>query len=166
MALQQDILGYYFPIPTGPDRPGSQHPRPPLWLLIQGARMSDKHYWYGYLEAGEKSSPVLLDNRLDTGSAETMYLFNLKRGAILEYKRTIIEPKLRELTADEQTLVKELKAAYIDVRSAFDPRGGKAVVIPTKGGKPVTAANDEPDEDIVVDFSDDASMDEWAGEEA
>lgn len=128
--------------------------------------MSDKHYWYGYLEAGEKSSPVLLDSRLDTGSADTMYLFNLKRGAILEYKRAIIEPKLRELTADEQAVGKELKAAYVDARSAFVPRGGKAVVIPAKGGKPVAAANDEPDEDTVVDFGDDSGMEEWAGEEA
>lgn len=106
--------------------------------------MSDKHYWFGYLEAGEKSSPVLRDTRLETGDPDTLYLFNLNREAILEYKRAIIEPKLRGLNGEEKSLSKRLKSAYIEARSEFSPRGQRAVVIPAKGGKPLPAANDEP----------------------
>lgn len=126
--------------------------------------MSDKHFWYGYLEAGEKSSPVLRDNRLDTGTADTIYLFNLKRGEILEYKRAIITPKLRELEAQEQRIGSTLKSAYIEARSQFTPRGGKPVLIPAKGGKPTAAANDEEDSDH---FSEevDIDMSEWLEEE-
>lgn len=130
--------------------------------------MSDKHYWYGYLEAGEKSSPVLRDKRLDTGSSDTLYLFNFKRGEILEYKRAIIEPKLRDLDAAEQAIGQEMKAAYIEVRNGFSPRGGKASVIPLKGGKPTQAANDAPEDDKVLAFADEVEIDEeeWLEEEA
>lgn len=129
--------------------------------------MSEKHYWYGYLEAGEKSSPVLRDSRLDTCMSDTLYLFNLRRGEILEYKRAIIEPKLRALGAQEQELGQTLKSAYIEARNRFTPRGGKAMVIPTEGGKPAAAANDElQDEDDVV-FLDEPDLDEdaWPEEE-
>lgn len=124
--------------------------------------MSDKHYWYGYLEAGEKSSPVLQDHRLDTGSADTMYLYNHKRGEILEYKRAIIEPKLRALTPQEQELCRTLKSAYTEARAEFTPRGGKPVLIPARGGKPTPAANDEPQEEVAEAFADE---DGWLEEE-
>ena len=86
--------------------------------------MSDKHYWFGYFEAGEKSSPVLRDSRIDTGNPDTLYLFNLKRNEILEYRRDIVEPKLRELNAGEQGVSQELQAAYVEARGRFTPRGG------------------------------------------
>lgn len=124
--------------------------------------MSDKHYWYGYLEAGTKSTPVLQDHRLDTGVADTVYLYNHMRGEILEYKKAIIEPKLRELTPDEQDLRKTLKSAYLKARGQFTPRGGKPVLIPAKGGKPTPAANDEPAEPLGDGFADE---DIWLGEE-
>lgn len=129
--------------------------------------MSEKHFWYGYLEAGEKSSPVLQDGRLDTGTHDTVYLFNLNRRAILEYKRSIIEPKLRELEAQEKELGSLLKSAYIEARSLFQPRGGKATVIPSRGGKPVVAANDEPESRSDEDINDDLDIgeNEWLEEE-
>lgn len=129
--------------------------------------MNVKHLWYGYLEAGEKSSPVLQDGRLDTGTQDTVYLFNLNRGAILEYKRSIIETKLRELHAHEQDLGSMLKSAYIEARSQFQPRGGKATVIPSKGGKPVAAANDEPESSSDEEINDEIDMaeSEWPEEE-
>lgn len=105
--------------------------------------MSDKHYWYGYLEAGEKSSHVLQDFRLNTGNAGTLYLYNLKRNEILEYKREIITPKLRPLGKQEQKLNEQLVSAYLEVRRTFQPRGERAAVIPSKGGRAVAAANDE-----------------------
>ena len=54
-----------------------------------------KNLWYGYLEAGANSSPVIRDDGLNTGNPKTVYLFNLARGCILEYSREIVEPKLR-----------------------------------------------------------------------
>jgi len=129
--------------------------------------MSDKHYWYGYLEAGEKSSPVLRDTRLDTGDSGTLYLFNLKRGEILEYKKAIIESKLRELGTQESDISKTLKTAYVEARGNFVPRGSKAVVIPARGGKPTPAANDDDPtrKETDDDYDESVDMDEWLEEE-
>lgn len=122
--------------------------------------MSDNTLWYGYLEAGERSSAVAIDNRLNTGDPTTVYVFNLQRGAILEYKRAIVEPKLRELKAAEKGLEAELKSAYRKARNGFIPRGAKIANVPEKG-RPAptkTAAvatadfgTDEYDEDAFID---------------
>lgn len=129
--------------------------------------MSDKNYWFGYMEAGEKSSPVLRDNRIDTGNPETLYLFNLKRNEILEYRRDIIEPKLRDLDDKEQPLSGELQSAYIDVRSRFTPRGGKVASIPVKGRvkPPVAAANDDVDEEKDIEVFEGGDDVDWLEEE-
>ena len=132
--------------------------------------MSDNNLWYGYLEAGSKSSPVLMDRRLNTGDPNTMYLFNLVRGEIIEYKRSIIEPKLRELSAEEQTQGTELKSAYGKARSGFVPRGGRSSAAAEHAQMPQkTAANDEQidvaDFDEVID-SDEAVDEDWEEEEA
>lgn len=79
--------------------------------------------WYGYLEAGARSSPVIRDDRLDTGNRKTVYLFNLARNSILEYARDIVEPKLRELRADESDTVTELDSAFKKARRGFKDRG-------------------------------------------
>jgi hypothetical protein len=131
--------------------------------------MSDKNYWFGYMEAGEKSSPVLRDNRIDTDNPETLYLFNLKRNEILEYRRDIIEPKLRELNDKEQSLSGELQSAYTEVRSHFTPRGGKVASIPAKGrsnGKPpVAAANDDVDDEKEIEVFEGGDDADWLEEE-
>jgi hypothetical protein len=101
--------------------------------------MSDNTLWYGYLEAGERSSAVAMDNRLNTGDPTTVYLFNLQRGEIIEYKRAIVEPKLRELKGKEQELEGELKNAYRKARNGFTPRGAKVASVPEKG-RPAAAA--------------------------
>lgn len=130
--------------------------------------MSDNNLWYGYLEAGAKSSPVLMDRRLNTGDSNTLYLFNLNRGEILEYKREIIEPKLRELNKDEQKLSGELKSAFGKARSGFIPRGNRSASLSEPG--PVEAAvkraaNDE-NEDELNTILDSELEDEWEEEEA
>ena len=79
--------------------------------------------WYGYLKAGTRSSAVMRDDRLDTGNPNTFYMFNLSRGAILEYAREIVEKKLRELKPDESGLIKELDAGYKKARRNFKDRG-------------------------------------------
>jgi hypothetical protein len=130
--------------------------------------MSDNNLWYGYLEAGSKSSPVLMDRRLNTGDSNTLYLFNLNRGEILEYKREIIEPKLRELSAEEQKLCGELKSAFGKARAGFIPRGNRSTTLSEPG--PVQsavkrAANDENEDEL--DAILDTELDEeWEEEEA
>jgi hypothetical protein len=86
--------------------------------------------WYGYLEAGQKSTPVVLDRKLPTGNEETIYLFNLARDEILEYQRRIVEPKLREFKPDEAAIVKQLKAAYTKARNNFRSRGSRVLHFP------------------------------------
>jgi len=134
----------------------------------EGDAMSDKHYWFGYFEAGEKSSPVLRDNRIDTGNPDTLYLFNLKRNEILEYRRDIIEPKLRELKTGEEALCGELKTAYIETRGQFTPRIDNVTALPAKGrAKPqTTAANDDSKEQKELEEFDDNGDDDWLEEEA
>lgn len=81
--------------------------------------------WFGMLEAGEKSSPVVRCPKHDTGKSDTVYLYNQKRDTIIEYKREIVEPKLRELNKSEESLIKELTTAYNKAVKGFSPRGGK-----------------------------------------
>jgi hypothetical protein len=91
-----------------------------------------KHLWFGFLEAGEKGSPVIRDLSLDTGQSWTMYLFNLRKGRIIEYRRDIAEPKLRELTQEELDGVADMEAAYNLVRPDFIPRAEKRFVPPPR----------------------------------
>jgi hypothetical protein len=69
-------------------------------------------YWYGYLMAGERSSPVLRDTHLESGNPKTYYLFNLKRGEIIEYASEIVDKKLRDLKPNESRFIAELDAGY------------------------------------------------------
>ncbi|MGB7931935.1 MAG: hypothetical protein WCH04_06855 [Gammaproteobacteria bacterium] len=108
--------------------------------------------WYGYLEAGNRSSPVIRDERLDTGSTKTVFLFNLARGEILEYSLDVVEPKLRELKSSEAKTIKKLDAAYTEARRNFKDRRARPLNIPEKGGSArrpvVTQDDDEVDEFI------------------
>jgi len=78
--------------------------------------------WFGFLEAGTKSSPVVRSARLSTGNPKTIYLFNFNRNNIIEYDHNIVEVKLRELDADEKETVKILKLAFNKVFKEFKPR--------------------------------------------
>jgi len=79
--------------------------------------------WYGFLQAGDRSSPVIRDDRLDTGNRKTVYLFNLSRNSILEYSREVVEPKLRDLKPEESATISELDSAYKKARRSFKDRG-------------------------------------------
>ena len=81
--------------------------------------------WYGYLMASKRSSPVLRDSRLETGNPKTIYLFNLKRGEIIEYALEVVEKKLRDLRADESSFIQELVDGYDKARSGFSGRGSR-----------------------------------------
>lgn len=80
--------------------------------------MTKKAIWYGYLQAGKKSSPVVLDTKLETRNPKTIYLFNFVRGKFLEYSRELVEPKLHDLDPDDN-LLKELKRAFKAARKIF-----------------------------------------------
>jgi hypothetical protein len=114
--------------------------------------------WYGYLEAGKKSTPVVLDRRLPTGNEETIYLFNLTRSEILEYQRHIVEPKLRELKSDETAIVKQLKAAYSQARQNFRSPGNRILHLPeqkpTNEEKRAPEEFDEVNESLEINSSD------------
>jgi hypothetical protein len=103
--------------------------------------------WFGYLEAGETGSPVVRDVTLGTGTP-TFYLFNLNKGAILEYRRDIAEPKLRELTEEEKETIDELRQAFEHARKGFTPREArKPKPLPPTRKKPRV----EEDEDVELD---------------
>lgn len=134
--------------------------------------MSETNLWYGYLNAGEKSTPVLMDQRLNTANPNTVYVFNLKRSEIIEYRRDIIEPKLRDLGDEENTTIKELKTAYTKIRSDFVPRGARISTIPEKGSEappPKKAAPRESDEEeydeLVTADENDEGDEDWTEDE-
>ena len=86
--------------------------------------MSSKTIWYGYLEAGDRSTPVVVDPALNIADAQNIYIYTHSRNAILEYRRDIAEPKLRELKPDEAD-IGALKKAYEEARQGFAFKGGR-----------------------------------------
>ena len=127
--------------------------------------MSKDSLWFGYLEIGEKSSPVAQDPKLLTGKPDTIYLFNLQRNAIVEYKRDIVEPKLRELNGKEAALTKELKKAFNKAVKEFTPRGKSTNILEALPAKPAPKKKQKEEvfddvdlgdeDDIFVDDGDD-----------
>lgn len=110
--------------------------------------MKEKTLWYGYLNAGQKSTPIVLDHELHTGSNETIYLFNLIRGEILEYQRQIVEPKLQELSTEQTEVIKQLKAAYAKARRNFKPRGARVLQFPARNLLSKNESEEEELEDL------------------
>src|SRR3569623_2087344 len=115
--------------------------------IYQTMKMNDKQVWYGYLEAGNKSTAVVLDRTLNTGNPETLYLFNLARGEILEYSRKIVEPKLSELKTKEMDLTTSLKSAYDTALSHFTPRAIEILDIPERAAPAKKPAPAKPEEE-------------------
>lgn len=106
-------------------------------------------FWCGFLDAGSKSSPVLLDHKLDTGNPKTLYMFNLKSERIIEYSRQIAEPKLRELNSNEASLLKELTKAYNKARKDFSPRTVRTSITPSAAAP--TPVKNTPSDDSIED---------------
>lgn len=123
--------------------------------------MSTDRFWFGFLDAGDRSTAVLRDDKISTGNPDTIYLFNLSRREIIEYKRSIVEPKLRELKNSEKALEEELTAGYAVVRANFKPKGNRPPV-PEKGGRARPEAIDsgaEESEDMAAVADEDG---DWA----
>jgi hypothetical protein len=124
--------------------------------------VSNKNLVCKYLEAGSKSSAVVIDPTLLTGNGQTIYLYNQQRNQIIEYRRDIVETKLRELTGEEAKSVRALQQAYAKARPDFTPRGAAILDIPEKGtapakATPVPTPRDDDDSDD-VDFVDDNDL--------
>ena len=80
--------------------------------------MSKADIWYGFLQAGEQSSPVVRDTTLETKNPKTVFLYNHVRGKFLEYSREIVDAKLRELTPEDVPL-KDLRNGFKAARKTF-----------------------------------------------
>lgn len=126
---------------------------------MSGSAKQKGHLWYGYLEAGAKSSPVVRDDRLDTSNSKTLFLYNHTRQQILEYTREIVDAKLRELKANEADL-DELSAGYEAARRQFKLPSAHALNIPERAA-PAKAV--KPKDDVELpDFGSDSDTDEDA----
>jgi hypothetical protein len=121
--------------------------------------------WFGYLEAGKKGSLVVRDVTLDTGTPSTIYLFNQKKGKILEYRKDIVEAKLRELKPKEADAVESLEQEFERARTGFVPRVARRPVSlppPRKKRRDEEAPDVELDDDAPIIVDDDDEDDEDA----
>ena len=84
--------------------------------------MSIGSLWFGFLDAGLKSSPVVRPFDFDTGRPNTIYLFNLNRNKFIEYERSTVESKLREFPDGDKQTIQKLKKAYSIAVKDFIPR--------------------------------------------
>lgn len=121
--------------------------------------MSAKDIWYGVLEAGEKSSPVVRDATLDASEGK-VWLYNHQRNQFVEYARAIVEPKLRELTI-EDIPQKELDAAFKTALHAFSSSHRINTWSDTKPAAR-RVSNEDDDDEIDIDISDeDGDMEDF-----
>lgn len=132
--------------------------------------MSQEELWYGFLEAGDRSTPVARDPKLTTGNPDTVYMYNLQRNEIIEYKRAIAEPKLRELKPAEADKLKELKAAFAKALKEFTPKRTRptldtAVPVAVAGKKKGKAMADEDAPSEESDDFDESFFDEGGDDE-
>lgn len=131
--------------------------------------MAKTPLWCGYLEAGDRSSAVLRDERLETGNPKTLYLYNLSRDEILQYSRDLVEPKLRELRDGESDLAEELKNAYTKARRTFKFNPDRVFAAPVRKqarspGERKSSGDEEAFSSADVDV-DGVSEEEWVDEE-
>jgi len=117
--------------------------------------MSKDDIWYGFLQAGAQSSPVVRDATLESSSRKTVWLYNQVRDRFLEYSLEIVEPKLREL-GDGDISLKALDKAYKAARKKFAPRKAKSWVRETSAEPAPEPEFPEavPDLDTEVDLMD------------
>jgi hypothetical protein len=81
--------------------------------------MSTNNIWYGVLEAGSKTAPVVRDLSMPA-SNNSIWLYNHARNTFVEYTLAIVEPKLRELTKSDISQ-DELDQAFKAARKDFAP---------------------------------------------
>ncbi|MFN2309603.1 MAG: hypothetical protein ABR553_07690 [Gammaproteobacteria bacterium] len=131
---------------------------------MSGSSKQKGALWYGYLEAGDKSTPVIRDENLDTGNSKTLFLFNLARGQILEYAREVVEPKLRELKPGEATQIAALNAGFGEARRALKHPNVRPLNIPEgePSAKPTKARDKDKEADTFGGILDSEDEEVWA----
>lgn len=126
--------------------------------------MSKTNYWHGYLEAGTKSSPVLRDPSMETGNANTVYLYSLNRNKIIEFQASIVEQKLRDLSQEESELISALNSGYKKAKKEFTPRASMRLkqveLTPQSSPEPKQDIEDMDDADLDDDLDLDMDMDD------
>jgi len=120
--------------------------------------MSAKDIWYGVLDAGEKTSPVVRDATLDASQGK-VWLYNHRRNQFIEYAQAIVEPKLRELTTGDIPQ-KELDEAFKVARQIFSSTRKISTWSDTKPTAPRVKKEDKEDE-LDIDIPDDDDMEEF-----
>ena len=123
--------------------------------------MSAKDIWYGVLEAGEKSSPVVRDATLDTSEGK-VYLYNYVRNQFIEYAKAIVEPKLRDLS-DSDINRDELDVAFKAARQVFSSTRKSQAWADTAPAPARPKNNDDEESDFDIDGDDD--MEEFIDDE-
>lgn len=125
--------------------------------------MSTNDIWYGILDAGDKSTPVVRDLSMQAAS-DKVWLYNHVRNAFVEYSLAIVEPKLRELakgdiTQDElDRAFKAARQAYTATRKIRTWDDKKPAAKPAR--KKEDADIEIADDDEIEEFIDDADDDE------
>jgi hypothetical protein len=131
--------------------------------------MAKTPIWCGYLEAGDRSSAVLRDDRLETGNPKTVYLYNLARDEILQYSRELVEPKLRDLRDSESDIAEELKNSYTKARRTFKFNPDRVLAAPVRKqtrspGEKKPLSDEEPLSSADADV-DSLGEEDWTDEE-
>ena len=130
--------------------------------------MSDKNLWFGYLKAGDKSSLVVRDQRVDPGKKQTLYLYNHLRGEMVEYRREIIEDKLRDAKPDEYDAA-ELRKAYLKALKRAKPNTYQILFAPGSRAPskkaPVPSPKESDEGDIDTDIETDIDGDIEVGDD-
>lgn len=122
--------------------------------------MNAKDIWYGVLDAGEKTSPVVRDATLDAGQGK-VWLYNHLRNQFIEYARAIVEPKLRELTTDDMPQ-KELDDAFKAARLEFASSRKSSTWAEAKPAASRAKNNDEDELEIELSEDDDNDDDDYS----
>ena len=92
---------------------------------------------------------------MHTGDTATVYAYNLAKNKILEYRRDIVEAKLRPLATEETELQKDLKKALNKAKKDFTPKGGRPLNISerTADNKPRPVKVNKTGEISTTDFA-------------
>ena len=123
--------------------------------------MKKHKLWFGFLEAGSKSSPVVIDRSMEMGDGNTLLIYNHNKKEVLKYVRELVEPKLRELTAQEKKLEASLKKGFSESLKTIKFNIPKALNIPEKEiPKPTNDTIPEVAELDVKELDDDADDDD------
>ncbi len=137
---------------------------------------ANDNLWYGMLETSKSRTIVIRDSEFPEGLNGRIYLYNADRDQVVEYVEKIVNPKLRELTADEKSaLDKDINSKFKSTRKQFlTSINGLSNVLNLKtesempkqrNVEPPDPDEDETVDELVVDLDDDEIDDSWDEED-